>query len=119
MYLQLAVVQAGHRTILHFHLPELPDEQPTLWSCCSAARMGQIRAAADSQRGSAELAALTHTFVPLNVWGNSQLNWEPRELLRYAYNLKNIDKTENFRRTAQRPLLRRALPLNHAAQVNR
>lgn len=71
------------------------------------------------QRGSAELAALTHTFVPLNVWGNSQLNWEPRELLRYAYNLKNIDKTENFRRTAQRPLLRRALPLNHAAQVNR
>lgn len=40
-YLQLAVVQAGHRNLLHFHLPELPDEQTLLWSCCNAAGIGQ------------------------------------------------------------------------------
>lgn len=46
LYLQLAVVQAGHWNLLHFHLPELPDEQTLLWSCCSSASIGQNRAAA-------------------------------------------------------------------------
>lgn len=37
-YLQLAVVQAGHWNLLHFHLPEEPDEQTLLWSCCSCSQ---------------------------------------------------------------------------------
>lgn len=56
LYLQLAVVQAGHWNLLHFHLPELPDEPSLLWSCCSASSTGQNRAAAAGRRGT------KHTF---------------------------------------------------------
>lgn len=50
LYLQLAVVQGGHWNLLHFHLPELPDEPSLLWSCCRAGGIGQSRAAAEGGR---------------------------------------------------------------------
>lgn len=56
LYLQLAVVQAGHRNLLHFHLPELPDEQTLLWSCCSAAGIGQNQGC--GERGERQKAPL-------------------------------------------------------------
>lgn len=49
IYLQLAVVQAGHRNLIHFHLPELEDEPTLLCSCCKAACIGQDGARPDKR----------------------------------------------------------------------
>lgn len=70
VYLQLAVVQAGHWNLLHFHLPEVPDERTLLWSCCSCSQHwpGQgCRAGRERERQRRDTTILVKQWMPISL----------------------------------------------------